>query len=848
MRTRWFVLTTLLVVSRPASAAPCGDGVLDSDEACDLGIGNEAGAACTPLCQVAVCGDGLTSPLEACDDGNLQPGDGCGSACQDETAPQWLHTNAAEPFTPKRGADLIQAGDSFYALFTEGDAWFRDTDLVAYDSEGMQWRERLLAVPGHPWARRGSIAALATTPSQLYLVGHYAMTWEDSLGLVMGRGLGGAELGETTIEEVERLTAVQVAPNGDLLLGGVQGNASLDVWYGRLDVAADALVWSTPLPRSGDADEVLDLAYDGAEGLFALDHQGLIRTVGRLDPNTGAFVWRTEVEAPDAASNARPQALARGDDRLVVAGWGQAESGTNALRGWMNAYDLSGAPLWQRAYPPPDDASNFFHAVAAMPGGGFTAVGQVDRQKLAVPSGTDLDGIIVSVDPDGVVTRSVTWDGRPHLSDSLFSVLATDPDHVVVGGTTTDTLSSDTGGIASFRLPDVAPLRHTAAPAGQLRRLSSPDACTPEAHRSTTPPPAAHRTTPRSATLYLEFGGGRLSPGTEGRLGQSPCIDGPFDYPGFSGSRSSAAAIAQTVRDRLAPLDVQVVWEQRPPPGLPYTTVMVGGRAEQLGFSTSTAGYTCAIDCEDSSPNDLVFVFESSGAYLAETIVHEAAHSWGLDHVLPADALMSPFSPGASLMFAEGCVPVSDVTSPVRCGESHAAFCPPGQQDAVAELLARFGPRRVDSTEPEILGVPDDDLDVDLGAPIALSLAVLDDSHNAGLELRVPALGVTRPLPTGERDLEFHLPEGSHTVELVAYDHAHNVTIRTFDVHVRPGQTGSSGEIGSESGDSVGDESETDEASHDQGTSDGCACGVTQDEPPGWLLMLAVVGLWRRRY
>ncbi|MEZ4382244.1 MAG: hypothetical protein R3A79_12910 [Nannocystaceae bacterium] len=47
---------------------PCGNGVLNSNEECDDGEANGAGA-CTPMCTLPVCGDGLRSDGEVCDDG-----------------------------------------------------------------------------------------------------------------------------------------------------------------------------------------------------------------------------------------------------------------------------------------------------------------------------------------------------------------------------------------------------------------------------------------------------------------------------------------------------------------------------------------------------------------------------------------------------------------------------------------------------------------------------------------------------------------------------------------------------------------------------------------------------------
>lgn len=61
----------------------CGDGIVDADEACDLGEDNGANSPCTPECQINICGDGyaFTDNLELCDDGNDSNTDACLNDC-----------------------------------------------------------------------------------------------------------------------------------------------------------------------------------------------------------------------------------------------------------------------------------------------------------------------------------------------------------------------------------------------------------------------------------------------------------------------------------------------------------------------------------------------------------------------------------------------------------------------------------------------------------------------------------------------------------------------------------------------------------------------------------------------
>jgi cysteine-rich repeat protein len=76
------------------SSSPfCGNGVVETGEACDLGSANgQAGSTCNSVCQIAstsVCGNGIVEPGEVCDLGsaNGQAGSNCDSFCQIVSAP-----------------------------------------------------------------------------------------------------------------------------------------------------------------------------------------------------------------------------------------------------------------------------------------------------------------------------------------------------------------------------------------------------------------------------------------------------------------------------------------------------------------------------------------------------------------------------------------------------------------------------------------------------------------------------------------------------------------------------------------------------------------------------------------
>ncbi|AKU93779.1 hypothetical protein AKJ09_00443 [Labilithrix luteola] len=103
-----------------ADAPSCGDGVLDTDEACDDG-NVEGSDGCSSTCQVeagwtcveagkpctTICGDGILAGKEECDDGNKAAGDGCSAVCRLEDG---FKCPPAAPCTPTTCGDGVPEG------------------------------------------------------------------------------------------------------------------------------------------------------------------------------------------------------------------------------------------------------------------------------------------------------------------------------------------------------------------------------------------------------------------------------------------------------------------------------------------------------------------------------------------------------------------------------------------------------------------------------------------------------------------------------------------------------------------------------------------------------------------
>lgn len=309
--------------------------------------------------------------------------------------------------------------------------------------------------------------------------------------------------------------------------------------------------------------------------------------------------------------------------------------------------------------------------------------------------------------------------------------------------------------------------------------------------------PRAHtaREVGTGTTLFVNFDGvdlGSCNPSNAKRNCHWYNNDEPFEP--FSGSMQIKASVLQAMRRKVADFGVRVTGV-RPPDSEDYTMVVYGGTEAEYG----ALGSAPAGDCLDQRPNEIVFAHldgELAGWINggATTALHEAGHSWGLDHIDVQGGIMFPSGNDTPTAFRMGCdrvVADTELTpTEASCPSVNSMFCPqPDEQDATALLTHMFGPPYVDVTPPSVkLVEPRDGQYFQHPATFEVVLDVQDDLHPQFYSLWAWLGDDPRP----EDSSNFVVPEfavsgldiGSWDVHVVVADEAGNETRIDFSVEI----------------------------------------------------------------
>src|SRR5262245_12644164 len=198
------------------------------------------------------------------------------------------------------------------------------------------------------------------------------------------------------------------------------------------------------------------------------------------------------------------------------------------------------------------------------------------------------------------------------------------------------------------------------------------------------------RTAPATAgphILYLNFNGASLTGSascSDATINCSFIVKGTVNMPAFSGSATDRANIIAKVVEYYSPFNVEVT-VARPPSG-PYSMVMVGGHAADVGIVGMNAAGVAPLDCQDRlSQSDIAFACseEVANAVLAVavTIAEESAHGYGLGHTNEMADIMYPVLSGMETGFLDKNMSIIDASS---CGSP--------MQNSKAQLLQTVGP------------------------------------------------------------------------------------------------------------------------------------------------------------
>lgn len=344
-------------------------------------------------------------------------------------------------------------------------------------------------------------------------------------------------------------------------------------------------------------------------------------------------------------------------------------------------------------------------------------------------------------------------------------------------------------------------------------------------------------TPPHRSTIFLNFFGADMSPGTNAALNESPCLNAPTAWPGFGGTEAQALALIEVFERQMEPYGVRIAYDEVPPPELPYAMVMMGGTPGMLGLPNGVLGVSCSSDCGDMWWRDATFAFTdninpNNAATLGTTALHEAAHAFGLAHIGDPSKIMNPFVGSANVIWADACTPYDDATGGINCQPTHDEFCDGGAQNTHAELMAYFGANSPDMEPPEVrITAPEDGVQLPVGGGVTIE-AEIDDNHEGyGWKLVLVEAGQESVAFAFERQWDLsNLPEGVYTARVEAIDHERNIGSDEVTIYVgvdAPETTG-----GDESGSSGSDSDSDSDAGSDSDSASGTSGTDSDDTGP----------------
>jgi len=341
---------------------------------------------------------------------------------------------------------------------------------------------------------------------------------------------------------------------------------------------------------------------------------------------------------------------------------------------------------------------------------------------------------------------------------------------------------------------------------------------------------------PTSDRVWEDVGPSRLRAANTNKIFLNRCVGGCLVNRGTTDSRTNTTTILRNanqttltafsrsdtvwnnvvscVRDVFGPFGVEILTDD--PGTASHFEIMIAGTPQQLGRSAGVGGvspYNCAVEY---IPNSLVFVFDVWGDSVEDicsTAAQELAHSFGLDHVTdPSDPLTYFNYSGrrrfkdAQVQCGSDCVDADNNPATANTGpfgqvcsgtglqgeQNHTCTCNDGPhadiltntQNSVAVMRSLFG-AGVPTPPTLAIAKPRAGDNVAPGFPVVAEAT--DDNGIGSVELHVDGAlaGTVTQIP-----YVFNAPatlaDGSHTVEVIAFDRNGASTTRTVQVYIGP--------------------------------------------------------------
>jgi hypothetical protein len=302
--------------------------------------------------------------------------------------------------------------------------------------------------------------------------------------------------------------------------------------------------------------------------------------------------------------------------------------------------------------------------------------------------------------------------------------------------------------------------------------------------------------------VYLDFSDGTetvTAAALDDSAHNQSSLGGASPYPAFAWPSISTgietraqvvSRVARAVHELFLPYNVLVTLVR--PAAPPYTTVLIGGGARDLGLQENYGG-VAYMDCGNKQDGNLVFAFpgnlRGNEHGLITTIAQEAAHAFGLEHTVDRRDVMYP------LLSPEQAVFLDEQTTILG-----ASLCGNSTQNSHRLLAATVGlwqgdekpfddGSRIDHTPPDLV-VEDPLPGAVVTQPFVIRLRATDD---VAIDHLVLVAG-----PDGDRAILRRPPYGFSVggfaagpleLTLTAYDRSGNTTTLTSLVTVAEAAT-----------------------------------------------------------